>query len=691
MHPQREKAAGPGLPATTCATDLFSRIDALAVNKETHADFPVRYYLGFDNGSPFIEFVRPNSFVGNLYSAARPDPAFPNWVNWARVFFGRIGMLTIWALGALADIMVTAKKGPGGCVDPRLKEIKADIAAKELVGKIFGSDVSWYTQIDQYARNYICPTETIDAGQALDAYLHDAIDRQALTDYTRASNRCPFVADVAIEIGQQRPGPQEIIGMHFRGVLPRHEVDVELRRQGWLSKEYVSWLVQLHDWWPDLTTTIDWMRRDLAGDDRAKAWGLDQDFAGAKGADANKWLKQLGVSDADAKRLFRAQYQPVDVQTAYNFYWRSQAGLMPAGATFSDGDLRDAIKYSTLPPRYRDAAYAARWSPLGFRQLKLAYDEFLIGDAGVKQALVAAGFAPQFADIEVAQYAKLRPSYRRRKIGAAGAAAFTKAFAAGSIGTREYLAELAAEGFTAEEQQEALQEARAERRRHSRAELVKHLHSHYIQGTADDATVGAALAAIGLDTEDARELHSLWRIELETNPRQHSGGQLVAWYQAGLMREAELVASLLQLRYSAADVARIVTVADRGKISKELTDAEKLVTAAKRSLSAEQKQWATQIKEAEKLVGSVSARTVTRAGKLLNWVQRQITGTPKPAAKKGPPEGGVTNGGEAAIAEAAAFVDPGVESIPARSETVPAVLGPPAGGPANEATATGGS
>lgn len=659
MRNQREPTKETGLPANACAPDLFTRIDGLKANAAPHADFPVRWYLGFGDPLPNFKKIRGDSWLWKLVQNFAGKPEDSKWWATLKDLFTGILVFIVWAAGFWADVLAASKVGPGGCKDDRLKEIKADIAAKEIIGRFMGVNVEHTVQIDVYARNYLCPTETLTGGEAIAAYLADEIDQQAVEDYNRADNRCPHATAVNVATGQQRLGAAELDTLLDRNHITREQYNAEMRKLGWLSSQYVEWLQDLSTWWPDQGTLLNWMRRKTTREAEAQRLGWDDGFADAYNDEAKKWAGNLDLTDEQAKWLWRSQFQPVDMSTAYDWYARTQAGLMSPGARFNDDDLLRAIEQSPLPPKYRQAAYEARWRPLGIRQLKSAYEEDLLTDDQVAALLIAEGIYPDQGQLLLADWRKDKPAAKRRKIGVTGASGFTGMYAEGVIGQSEYLAELAALGFTAAQQQEALQEARAERNRDHRKELIGYLKKRYLTGEIDESQVQSVLGSTGLQPVDVGELLRLWRVEFEVRPRQAGAGEMVGWYRQGLMSEAQLAAGLAQLRYSAVDAARIIGAADLVKLGQHLKTAEGLVKKADKSLKVGEAEWKKQIDRAEKLAGTPAQRIVTQAGKMLHWVEDRVVKKTKKVGEKGPPDGVFVYPDPAATAATAEFMAAG--------------------------------
>jgi hypothetical protein len=663
MIGQRDKPAGKGLPRTACAPDLFTRIDALAGNQTDHATWPVRWYIGFGTPLPNFQMLRGDGMVWQIVVAFGGKPQDGAILRRGKDLATGVLLIVIWIMAFLSDVMTTAKLGLGGKNDPAVREISADIAAKELTARLTGSDPTWATAIDVGARNYLSPQQTVDAAGAVSAYLANTIDQQAVHDYSRYAGVCDVATGISIDVGQARPAGGQLLDLYYRGVIDRKTADDQYRQLGYLKSQYVEWEHELHKWWPDQGTVVTWMRLGTTHEQPAKGLDLDRDFDASYGDDQKRWGRALGLTDEQVRWLWRSQFQPLDTQTAGDWFRRNVAGWWQGEAEFTEDDLDQAIKLSTLPPAYRDLAKQAIWQPISSRLLRMAYDESVVDDDQVKTALVIDGYRPDDAETILQEWRRLKPAYVARKIGAPGVAKLQGLYADGTIGLAEFEAGCVTYGLDDSEQSQAVAAAVQARTWQHRGEVIAKLKTQYLSGAVADSTIPSVLNAVGLSASDSQDLGKLWRTEFEISPRADSSAQLIGYYKQGFIDESDLVSSLTQLRYTPAQIARMIGAADLAGMTAALQSAEKLVGGAKTRLAADQKLWAAKIAQAEKLVGGVGQRIVTRAGKQMSWIKTYVTGTPVPVAKKGPATNGTAVLREAASEAAAKFVTTGVPGV----------------------------
>jgi hypothetical protein len=670
MIDQRAKSDQPGLPLTACAPDLFTRFDQLKPTRATELGFPVRFYMGFTEPLPNRATIRPDSWLGRLINGIEGDPkAFPkgrpNWIVVFLYYFEEAIIWWFWLLGYQADLLVKAKALLKGSRNPQLQEVSADIASKEIQGKWTGTDVSWATAIDQLARNYYTPTETISPGEAQGAYLANVIDRQALEDYSAVSKQCKVATDIRVETSQQRPDVGTMLQLQHRGIVDEQRVDLQARELGWLKSEYVQWQKELFWELPSPGEFIGWMRSGITSEETAASLQLDNGFDLAYNEEKRKWAEAAGLKDEQVKRLWRSTYQWPDAMQAIDWFHRSEAGYITGEDAVDEQELQDIISHGSTPPAYQGAVFASRFAPLGARLLRTAYDEGIANDEQVLAALRADGYSAEDAQILFSEWHKLKPKYTAGKVGLPSVGKLVSMYADSLIGTAELQAGGARLGLDAGELAELATAAQNERTVKHRSAMLATVKGSYMTGAISDSTMQAVLGSVLTDAANAADVAALWRAEFEARPRPDAAGELGKSYQAGLINEPEYVAALTQLRYSPEQIARILYAAEAANWGKKMRDAEMLVKHTQSSLTGEHKRWADEIKQAEKLAGKVEQRTRTSAGKLMSWIKGRVAKPPKKVSEKGPANGTAYTASDAALAQAAAFVEKGDGGNPA--------------------------
>jgi hypothetical protein len=631
---QRAEAKAEGLPGNACAPDLFTRIDALKAPNGPGAEFPVRWIIGFSDGSPFPKKARQESMLETVgvYLTQAGDQSGVIGFGKNVIFF--FVVVFLWVVGYLADLLIWARLGPPACDSPALVTIKADIHAKELIASWIGADMSHELQIDRYARNYVCPTESFSFGEAQDAYFGGVIDWQSFVAYGRMNNKCDQVMQAINFVRQEKINADEWEKLYSRGEISEENFRQGMRHRGWIADFHVDEFLTSKIWYPSAGETARWAELHVTDELYAQAVGLDDDFEARYRGDLKEYFNSAHVDPYEAKLILRGTYRPVDLGMAFDLYRRGQAGMLPAGKQFTDLDLEAAIQLSALPPAYREAVKSTVYAPLGFRQLKTLYDESIITYGDVVNYLIADGFSRADGERLADLWKKGKPEYFAKKIGATGPAGLLKLYAQGAMGATELRAELVAFGLDADEVAAALVEAKAERTRNHRAELVKWLKARYIRGEVVESQVQGVLLSIGLEGADVADLLRLWRIEFEVHPRQVSASELCTWYKDGIINRGEFLNALLQLRYTTADAERIVLACEFKQVHQAIKGAKQTAAAHQKEVKAATADLEKELKAAEKYVGQVEQRILTEPGKLLQWVKTRVVNWPKTVQKQ---------------------------------------------------------
>jgi hypothetical protein len=628
MKSQRAEAKGAGLPGTACAPDLFTRIDALGEADFPGKDFPVRFILGFSDGSADIAKIAPVSFMGEMRGRFAAQEKDPWWIRPPKNLLFQMLAIIVWAGAYMADLLALAKIGPRTCNAPALKAVRAQQTGIELICRFFGGDPAKHLGTVNLARQYLCPTQVVTPGEAQSAYLADVLDEQALHDYGRSGGLCDHSINVNVETSKYRPGSADVTELYYRGVITYEAFQDQHRQLGYLDANYVQFVRDLHEFWPGPGEWIGWMKSGFSEDGTAADLQLDRDFDLAYKQQQQTWANHDGYTDTQAKLHWRATYAWPDTITAIDWYRRTLVGLIPQASGVSDDDLRQIIARSTTPPAYQDAVYQSRWTPLSSRLLRAAYDLGLATDEQVLSALIVDGLAPPDAQLLLSEWSVLRMEYTATRVGLPSVSKLYSMYGAFEIGQADFAAGCARRGLRPDEVSEAQAGAHAERVAAHRGEVLKIVKSEYMRGAVDEVAVNDVLLNLGLDLADVQEAVALWQYEFSVSPRPNVAGELAKSYKLGLINESEYVNALTRLRFTREQIGRILAAEQIAEMAADLKRAETLVGATRKRISAEMKDWSSKIGQAERWLGKINRASKPNAGKLMSWVSAYVTGTP---------------------------------------------------------------
>jgi hypothetical protein len=536
-----------------------------------------------------------------------------------------------YGLGALMDTAGQLVPVPDGGNDGASRTVVVIRSIFQFVARWLGAD---FPQLDlalDYLSNSALHNQIPDPPSAVSAYLADAIKEDLLYCWTRAGRWCDTTTDNAVQTQQQKVVPVDANTLYRQARLTKEDWRKKLRAQGWIEESWQDEQLQASERWPALPDLMARADTGLYAPGRRERLGLDDDSEWQNDPIIQGRIKALGLADGEAKDAWAAHWRPIDPQTAIELYRRGQAGQLPQGETFDLGDVSVALEQAGLPPGQRGAWLALLTTPLNRRQVGMLYNYNAIDQAGVLQALLASGYSQQDATAQLTQLTIAKAEFLRKRIGAPGASGFVGLFASGELGTSELLAELQALGFTDDEAQQALTEARAQRQRKTRGELTRYLKGRYLKGEATDAGVQAVLIDAGLDNEDVADLLRLWRTEREVSPKNISASEMLDWHCKGLLSDADLAERLADLNYGADDIARMVAAAEMRCWTAKMGQVDKLLSPAKAKIKTAEAYWSRILGRLESRVGTVKQRTKTRAGQLLAIIKHDLEGAPPPA------------------------------------------------------------
>jgi hypothetical protein len=471
----------------------------------------------------------------------------------------------------------------------------------------------------------------ISAEHAINAYLFDEMSLDECRDYAKANGLCATATDQIIGNLQMRTDLGSCVTLWRRGLISYDELTKRFRRQGGLLPDLATEARQASGAWPQIQQIFAGAFLGAYSDDTAAQLQLDANLDVLQGERVQKALLGAGLEPFQAKEWWRNHWLPLDTATAIDLYHRAQAGFLPEGVDFDSTDLRSAIAQSNVTPRYRDAIYETRWLPPQRRIILQQLEYAAITSDQAKNYLIASGLKPDDADAQLKTWLPVVTEFRRKRVGAGGVSSYLGMFASGIIGTSELQAELYALGLSDQEVSDATDEARAQRQRKTRSQLITWLHGKYIKGHIPDPQAQALLSQSGLDGEDVASLLQLWRIELEVNPKEPSVNELLDWHCRGILSDEELVQRIAQLGYSMVDVARIIEVGNLKCAATVEKQVANWLARPKAKISANLRLWQKLLSYVGKQVGSVNSRTKTRAGALLSVLKSEIEGSPPPA------------------------------------------------------------
>jgi hypothetical protein len=183
-------------------------------------------------------------------------------------------------------------------------------------------------------------------------------------------------------------------------------------------------------------------------------------------------------------------------------------------------------------------------------------------------------------------------------------------------------------GYGPDEIDSAVEEETREIHAANRSKCVDAVGSKFKAGIYDEATVQRYFAELGLDSDQADRMLSLWRCQEKVVEREPAAAQLCDWYSKGLISVADFGERLLNLGYSQNDMTLMITRCNV-KVSeaqaKELIKQEKELEAQiAKQVAAEEKA----LKQAEQLAKQKQAAAdkaerlrVDRLNKLTKLVQ----------------------------------------------------------------------
>ena len=670
-------AGPPGLPVPPawCGDDPQAVAEAwLDANKAAKAGAVTRF-LGFRDlnnvwdGTPAGFLQRAELRAMNNVKpkpGGKPGEMKGDVTFLSNIFrFGKIGLLI---LGSIGDFVMSVAQLPGGANVEAVKSLLVVKMFRQVVNKFAGVNVEFPGSNGQYTLNWLNPTVIESTGEALAGYLSDQISIDEYLTLAKANGQCERAAKLAADVGQQRLGPNEINDLRHRGLDPlkwadrlrelgyidpdtrndlfdlsaqrlavdqitqlylrgemgRDRWEELVKALGWADESARQSLITLTRWQPDLGTTLDWADKGIPDNAESEQYQFDTNFNASYTPQIAAYLATLGIDKDAAKLLWRGHWNRLDLASAYQMFQRFRPGSVPPEIAFGENDLRDAIRLSGARPDTWERLVRLANPPIGIRQLNKPYEYGIIDDDRLLQGYQDIGFSQADAQILLAQARRDKITWQRGEFGAPNAAALVKQFAAGELTTAELGSELAGAGYDADLASKALIEARVLRARNARTAIMGQIKRSYLAGEISDAQSSSALLSIGLDPEAAAALVGEWRAISEVNPKQIPAAELLGWYQQGLISAEVLAARLALLRFTAADIGRMIAVADLKVMKQHEAEATKLAHGPAGKIKGQLGGWGKILNTLKAEFKDVAKGAQTPAGKILSTLESQV-------------------------------------------------------------------
>lgn len=518
------------------------------------------------------------------------------------------------------------------------------IAVNHRLEQVTGFPLSYLSTSLSYLYQFANP-QFIPSQSELDVlYFANRISDSQWTCYTKANGNIPELFREVRDSRNVRPNTADLVQLFRRGeIKTEKELARRLRENGVTSTGHVQEFVRLQESVPQPPDIVRFMVRDVFDPNVVKEYDLDAEFEEKYTDRAKEMGYAAGISDETARFEWRSHWNVPSDTALYTMIQRlypdrkevelwdglkdreGEAAAVrrfgPRPVTFTEADLRTALKINDNLPVFLDRLVAIQYRPITNTDAARMHELGLIGDEELADRIRQNGYTKQNADT----IAKFYIGNKNRKLsndtGVFTARKTIAAFKSGYI-DREQADNILAEkildpGLRARTLNDAVLEVKVE----TKQTAVKALKKRFMYGEFDGNDLARMLQQLDVEQLGIDATVNRWEAERRGRSKEPRAAMLCSWHDAGLITDADFYERLTRLGFTPDDAANISklcsaqskmkkAVAARREADRARADANRLrreekedldgkITEAKRQLAA----LAAELDEARALVG----------------------------------------------------------------------------------------
>lgn len=288
------------------------------------------------------------------------------------------------------------------------------LAAIGMITKFVGLDVSEFADPIKYALNSSCRRKFLGPGDALDAYLADAITPTELDIHFSIAGLCPSEVTKKIASERSKPEPEQIIMMRHRGIIGQSDYGRMFRQLGYLDPAVPENIFKISEHLPDIATAGRVVQSGAIDEKSAEQLGLSEDLDLLLGGVTGDWIHGNGISEETAELFWQSHWITPGVSTLFEMLHRlSGDKQFDANGELTD-DVAAALKSLGIPKFWRDRMQAIAFAPLLKRDIRVAYTSGALSDDDLESAISKTGHDQQAIDVITKE---LKPARRHAILG----------------------------------------------------------------------------------------------------------------------------------------------------------------------------------------------------------------------------------------------------------------------------------
>lgn len=414
----------------------------------------------------------------------------------------------------------------------------------------------------------------LSSAEATEAYRRSLIGPDTFAQFLARDGHSRGNIDVMRELATALADPNLLAEAARRGLIDEGEFDRRLRLLGY-DPATAGLLKKLRFYIPTAQDVVSFANRDVYYPDVVEAYGMAQDFPEAMIPD----MERAGMDRETALKYWEAHWQLPSMNLAFEMLQRdAETGLTPA-------DINRLMRSAGIEPYWRQKILAVSYSPFTRVDIRRMHKAGILSREQVVRAYRDIGYNAERAE-QLTQFTEklngtvhddeLAP-FRNRMRGHA-----ETLYEQGLIDTEELHTHLTEMGYSDGEASGYAREAEFIREARARAAIRQAVRQHYERGDILETEARSRLATLGDDDAAIQRQIAEWTPIRELTAESHHAtaqreltkSDVLAAYEDAIISKADALSHLHDLRYSDADAAMEIALADHRQAKADRQKAE---------------------------------------------------------------------------------------------------------------------
>jgi len=287
------------------------------------------------------------------------------------------------------------------------------------------------------------------------------------------------------------------------------------------------------------------MVRDTEVDEIAKEWKYDEGLGQRYTGQLKEWGEAQGISAELARSYWRAHWQLPSPTQAYQMLHRLRKGSQLeklTGLHTSEATISKLLEIDDYPEYWRERLMAISHHPLTRVDSQRAYILGVLSEEDLISAFRDLGYTQQDAQTLTAFTKERRFQWLLRRPE-------SKAYASGSMNSKELSRSLSTYKLTSEELERLLQQLSLSIQSKTRQACLKQYRRQLLTGIISEKSAEKELVKLGLDKRQSEVMIKGWLCEKASTPKAIPAGKLFQMAMRNSISDREYAEGLKRIGY----------------------------------------------------------------------------------------------------------------------------------------------